>query len=343
MMPDAPQSVEELEERLSRPSPQAIAALGTITGDLLLLGVGGKMGPTLARMAVRSAQAAGVSCRVFGASRFSDPSVQARLEAWGVTTLACDLLDRNAVQALPEAAAVIFMTGMKFGASRNPAAAWAMNCYAPALVCERFPHSRVVAFSSGNVYGLVPAASTGSREHDPLEPVGEYSITVLGRERTFEYFSRRYELPAALLRLNYAAEMRYGVLVDLAQAVVAGAPIDLGMPVVNVIWQGDANAMALAALAHTAVPPRVINVAGPELLRVRDIAETFGQLLGQPVQFTGSEGSRAYLNDGRAGQALLGGVHVDTATLIRWTADWLRRGGPTLGKPTHFQVRDGKF
>ena len=338
-----PPSVDALEERLSQPSSAAIEALAAVKGDLLILGVGGKMGPTLARMAVRASHQAGINRRVIAASRFSDGSLPARLQAWGVETVACDLLDEEAVAALPEAANVIFMTGMKFGASRNPAMTWAMNCYAPALVCRRFRHSRMVAFSSGNVYPLVSLDSGGSKEADEPGPIGEYAITVLGRERTFQYFGDRYQIPTALLRLNYATEMRYGVLVDIAQDVLAEREVDLTTPMFNVIWQGDANAMTLAALAHAANPPRIINIAGPEFLRVRDVAEQFGRLMNKPVRFAGQEGSTAYLNNGSEGHRLLGNVSVDAETMIRWTADWVQRGGESLGKPTHFQVRSGKF
>ncbi len=342
MLP-TPSSVDQLEEMLSQPSQAAIEALAAFEGDLLILGVGGKMGPTLARMAVRATQQAGIPRRIVAASRFSDGSLPARLQAWGVETVVCDLLDEDSVAALPDAANVIFMTGMKFGASRNPALTWAMNCYAPALVCRRYRHSRIVAFSSGNVYPLVALDSGGSQETDEPGPIGEYAITVLGRERTFQYFSDRDQIPAALLRLNYATEMRYGVLVDIAQDVWAEREVDLSTPMFNVIWQGDANAMSLAALAHVASPPRVVNLAGPEFLRVRDVAEQFGRLLNKPVRYTGREGSTAYLNNGSRGHRLLGDVSVDAETLIRWTAAWVQRGGESLGRPTHFQVRSGKF
>ena len=220
---------------------------------------------------------------------------------------------------------------------------WAMNCYAPALVCRRFRHSRLVAFSSGNVYPLVSLDSGGSKEADEPGPIGEYAITVLGRERTFQYFSDRYQIPTALLRLNYATEMRYGVLVDIAREVLAEREVDVSTPMFNVIWQGDANAMTLAALAHAANPPRIINIAGPEFLRVRDVAEQFGRLMNKPVRFAGQEGSTAYLNNGSEGHRLLGNVSVNAESMIRWTADWVQRGGDNLGKPTHFQVRSGKF
>jgi len=342
-MLSAPSSVDQLEDMLSQPSQAAIEALAAVEGDLLILGVGGKMGPTLARMAVRAAEQSGTSRRIIAASRFSDSSLPARLHAWGIQTVACDLLDEASVAALPDVPNVIFMTGMKFGASRNPALTWAMNCYAPALVCRRFRHGRIVAFSSGNVYPLVSLDSGGSQETDEPGPIGEYAITVLGRERTFQYFSERDQIPTAVLRLNYATEMRYGVLVDIAQDVWAEREVDVSTPVFNVIWQGDANAMALAALAHAASPPRIINIAGPEFLRVRDVAERLGRLLDKPVRFTGREGSTAYLNNGREGQRLLGAVRVDAETLIRWTAAWVQGGGESLGKPTHFQVRSGKF
>jgi hypothetical protein len=343
MSESPPVSVEQLEDRLSQPSPQAVEALAQLPGDLLILGVGGKMGPTLARMAKRAAEAAGVPRRVIGVSRFSDDRLRSRLAAWGIETLACDLLNETAVAALPDVPNVIFMAGMKFGASQNPALTWAMNCYAPALVCRCFRGSRIAAFSSGNVYPFVPLDSRGSRETDEVGPVGEYAMSVLGRERTLQYFSHRDQIPAALLRLNYATELRYGVLVDIAQDVWADRPVDLATPMCNVIWQADANAMALAALTHVAVPPRIINLAGPELLRVRDVAEQFGRLLNKPVRFTGQEGSTALLNDGSYGRQLLGDIRVDVETMLRWIADWIRQGGEHLGKPTHFQVRSGSF
>jgi hypothetical protein len=235
------------------------------------------------------------------------------------------------------------MTGMKFGASQNPELTWAMNCYAPALVCRKYADSRIVAFSSGNVYSMVPLDSGGSLESDELGPIGEYSNSVLGRERMFQYFCKRLDVPTALLRLNYATELRYGVLVDVARMVFEGQAIDVSTPMFNVIWQADANAMTLAAFDHVSVPSAVINVAGPDMLRVRDVAGQFGRLLGKTVQFTGREAETAYLNNGRRGEQLLGSVSVDAGQMIRWTADWVSRGGESLGKPTHFQVRSGKF
>ena len=235
------------------------------------------------------------------------------------------------------------MAGMKFGATGNPSLTWAMNCYVPAMVCRKFHDSRIVAFSSGNVYPMVPADSSGSTEDDPPQPVGEYAMSVLGRERVCEHFSITLGTPAAILRLNYATELRYGVLYDIAQDVLAGRPVDLTMSKVNVIWQADANAMSLAALAHTDTPAKTINVAGPEILRVRDVAEQFGRLMNKPVQFAGEEGPSAFLNDGRSGHQLLAGATVGADQMIRWIADWVVQGGESLGKPTHFQVQDGKY
>jgi nucleoside-diphosphate-sugar epimerase len=247
------------------------------------------------------------------------------------------------LERLPEAANVIFMTGMKFGSTGQEALTWAMNCHLPALVAQRFRGSRIVAFSTGNVYGLSPVTRGGSVESDPPAPVGEYAMSCLGRERIFEHFSRTLGIPMALLRLNYACELRYGVLVDLAQRLLAGEPIDLAMGSLNALWQADASAMALAAFGHVASPPLVLNLAGPELLSVRRLAEEFGQRLGRPVHFRGSEAADALLSNGQLGHRLFGYPRVGAGRMVVWIADWLRRGGPTLGKPTHFEVRDGRF
>jgi nucleoside-diphosphate-sugar epimerase len=280
---------------------------------------------------------------VIAVSRFSEAGLKERLESWGVETFAGDLLDERFVASLPDVPLVVYLAGFKFGASSDPAQTWAMNCYAPSLVCRKFAGSRIVAFSTGNVYGMVPVRRGGSQESDPPRPVGEYAMATLGRERIFEYFSRQHNLPLALLRLNYASEMRYGVLVDLALAIRAGQPIDLAMGYVNVIWQADANAMALAALAHASSPPLVVNVAGPETLRVRDACQSLASLMNTHVEFLGDEGSEAFLSDGRLGYELLGRPELSVERLIDWTADWIARGGPTLGKPTKFQSRDGRF
>ena len=339
-VPERIESITHLDDLLSGPTPHAIETLGKLEGDLMLLGVGGKMGPTLARMA---RIASGSKRRIVGVARFSEPGVEGWLQSYGVETIRCDLLDAAQLARLPDVPNVIAMFGMKFGASGQEARSWAMNCLLPALICQKFRRSRIVAFSTGNVYGLTPIAHGGSVETDPLNATGEYAMSCVGRERIYEYCSRTYELPIALLRLNYATEMRYGVLVDIAQRVWAGLPVDLSMGYVNVIWQADANAAALSALGHVAVPPLVLNVAGPELLSVRRVAEQFGQQFGKPAFFQGTENADALLSNAERSHRLFGPVRVGAEQMIAWNADWIARGGATLGKPTHFEVRDGKF
>ena len=343
MLPERIENVEHLEELLSEPTDGVIDTLARLPGDLIVLGVGGKMGPTLARMARRASDAAGTRRRVIGVSRFSDGGLEERLHAHGIETVRCDLLDQGQLDRLPEVPNVVYMTGMKFGAAGQQARTWAMNCYLPGMVCSKFRRSRIVAFSTGNVYPLTPAQHGGSREGDALGPVGEYAMTSVGRERICEHFSRMLTLPLALLRLNYATELRYGVLVDLALKVQAGQEVDLAMGCFNALWQADANAMALRAFDHLASPPFVVNLAGPELLSVRRVAEEFGQLLGRPVAFRGSEAADALLSNGQLGHRLFGYPRVSAGQMIRWIADWVRRGGANLGKPTHFEVRDGQF
>jgi len=342
-LPERIDDVDQLEEMLSDPTPAAVTAMRNVQGDLLVLGVAGKMGPTLARMAKRASDAAGAKRRVIGVSRFSDPNEETRLREHGVETIKADLLDQSQLDKLPDAANVLYMAGMKFGATGKEALTWAMNTYLPGMVCNRYPKSRVVAFSTGNVYGLVPATSGGSIEADVPNPMGEYAMSCLGRERMFEHFSCALSIPMAIIRLNYATEMRYGVLVDLAKKVWSGETIDVAMGHFNVIWQADANAMTLAAFDHLTSPPLMLNVAGPEIVRVRDVCTTFGQLMGKPVKFTGTEATDALLNNGSLGYKLAGRPRVTLDQLIKWVAQWVKSGGASLGKPTHFEARDGKF
>jgi nucleoside-diphosphate-sugar epimerase len=334
---------DQLDDLLSEPTPLAVETLRHINGDLLLLGVGGKMGPTLARMARRASDAAGSRRRVVGAARFSNPDLETWLHHHGVETARCDLLDPAQLERLPDAPNVVYMTGMKFGSTGQEALTWAMNCHLPALVAQRFRRSRIVAFSTGNVYGLSPVALGGSVETDALNPVGEYAMSCLGRERMFEHFSRTLGTPTAILRLNYATELRYGVLVDVARRVWAGEPVPLAMGHLNALWQGDANAMALCALARASSPPFVVNLAGPETLSVRRVAEEFGRLLGKEVTLAGSEAPDALLSNGRLGHYLFGYPRVGPPQMMAWIAEWVRRGRPTLDRPTHFESRDGRF
>jgi nucleoside-diphosphate-sugar epimerase len=342
-LPETIADVAALEELRSRPTPAVIETLARIEGDILVLGVGGKIGPTLARMVRRASDAAGVRRRVIGVARFSSPALPEQLAAQGIEPLRCNLLDRRALESLPEAPNVLYLAARKFGSTGDEALTWAMNAYLPGMVAERFRHSRIVAYSTGNVYPLVPAAGGGARESDLPQPVGDYAASCLGRERMFEYFSRQFGTPVALLRLNYAHETRYGVMVDIAQRVLAGAAIDLTMGCFNAIWQGDNNAMTLLSLGQAASPPTVLNITGPETLRVRWVAEQFGQRFGREPVFSGSEAADALLSNASRAIGLFGPPRVGPPQMIAWIADWLLRGCETLGKPTQFATRNGKF
>jgi nucleoside-diphosphate-sugar epimerase len=332
----------ELDAALSEPTPQVVETLARHPGDVVLLGAAGKMGPSLARMARRAADALGDRRRVIAVSRFSSGGEDA-VRAQGIETVRCDLLDPDAVAALPDAPNVVYMPGRKFGSTGDESATWAINCYLPALVCRKYRAARIVAFSTGNVYPLWPTTGRGPTEAEPPGPVGEYAMTTLGRERMFEFFSRRHGVSVAVLRLNYACDLRYGVLVDLARKVLGGDPVDLAMGYFNTIWQGDANAMTLRALDHTASPPRVFNMTGPEVLRVRDVCVRFGERFGVAPRLAGAEADTALLSDATAGLAALGPLRVSTDELIEWVAGWVKSGGRLLNKPTHFESRDGKF
>jgi nucleoside-diphosphate-sugar epimerase len=339
--------VQELEELLSEPTPGAIDAMSTLDGDILVLGVGGKMGPTLARMAKRASESAGVKRRVIGVSRFSasssESSLERQLQTWGVETLRCDLLNPKSLAELPDAANVVFMAGMKFGSTGQEWQTWAINTYLPGLVANRYRHSRIAVFSTGNVYGLSPVSHGGSCEEETLNPSGEYAMSCVGRERIFEHFSRANNTKMTILRLNYATELRYGVLMDIALRVNAEQAVPLSMGFLNAIWQADAAAMSLQSFAHATAPPNVINITGPELLSVRRVAEEFGKLLNKPVRFDGEESSDALLNNAQKAYQLFGVPQANAEQLMAWIADWVRRGGTTLAKPTHFEERAGRF
>lgn len=334
---------QDLEERLSRPAEEDVAAMAALEGDLLILGAGGKMGPSLAKLARRAAETAGTRKHIIAVARFSDSHVAAELRASGIEPLACDLLEPGALAQLPDAPNVVFMAARKFGTSGSEYLTWALNTYLPGLVVERYRSSRIVAFSSGNVYGLEPVSGAGSTESSPLAPQGEYAQSVLGRERMFEYGSSRWQTKVALLRLNYAVDLRYGVLVDIALAVFEERPIDLHMGMVNVIWQGDANSMCIRSFALCQSPPRVLNITGPEKLSVRKIAQDFGRRFGKNPIFSGEESGTALLNNAAESHRLFGGPRVTTAQMIEWLAQWISSGGRLLNKPTHFESRDGKF
>jgi nucleoside-diphosphate-sugar epimerase len=342
-MPDRIQSEAELEDRLSTPSAEDVAFFRDLEGDLMIIGVAGKMGPSLARRAARAAQSAGAEGRIIGVSRFSAPSAELHLQQAGVETLRADLLDSGAVSALPDARNVIFMAGRKFGSTGAESLTWAMNAYLPALIAERFRHSRIVAFSSGNVYPLVPVESGGATEDTPPAPVGEYAQSVLARERIFEHFSRRHETPVTLLRLNYAIDLRYGVLLDIGSKVFEGRTVDVTMGAVNVIWQGDANSVALRSVAHCQSPPLILNLTGLETLSIRALANRFGEIFGKAPVLEGQEAATALLNNASLCHRMFGAPSVTVEQMIEWTARWIMSEGPTLNKPTHFESRDGRF
>lgn len=342
--PEAIRDVEHLDDLLSEPSPGVVDAFARLEGDLIVLGVAGKMGPTLAWMARRAFDAAGrKERRVIGVARFSEADREDWLRARGIETIRCDLLDPGALEGLPDVPNVVSMFVRKFGATGNESLTWALNALLPADVARKYRRSRLVVFSTGNVYGLDPVVRGGSKETDPPRPVGEYGMSCLGRERILEHLSRTQNTPMAFIRLNYAAEMRYGVLVDLAQRVRAREPIDVAMGSFNVIWQADANAVTLNAFAHTASPPAVFNVTGPEILSVRAVAERFGERFGVPVTFRGVESPDAILSDASVCRRVFGPARLSAEGLVELTADWVERDGATLGKPTHFEARDGRF
>jgi len=338
-LPKTIADIAALDELLCRPSQALIDDLNRIDGDIMVLGVAGKMGPTLAGLA----KAALPHRRIIGVARFSDVSVKAWLEARGIETIHCDLLDEAQLSVLPRIANIVFMAGRKFGAEGDLSLTWAMNAHVPALIAQAFKNSRIVAFSTGCVYPFVPVDGKGSDETMPPNPPGEYAQSCVGRERMFEYFSRQYSTPGRLFRLNYAIEMRYGVLHDIATKVLAGQPIDVSLGHVNFIWQGDASSQALRCLAHCDTPTTPINVSGHEILAVRDLARKFGALFGREPVIVGKEEPTAWLTDTSQAVKLFGLPIVDTAQLIAWTADWVARSMPSLGKPTKYEVRDGRY
>jgi nucleoside-diphosphate-sugar epimerase len=344
--PEAPPGSEEaLDEALSRPTSATVAALAALDGDVLILGAGGKLGLSLARMARRGLDDAGrADVHVTAVSRFGNPSTLASFHAAGLDTLACDLLADGALETLPDAANIVYLVGMKFGSTSDPGLTWAMNTFLPGLVARRFKRSRIVALSTGNVYPLVDVRSGGARESDPLQPVGEYAQSCLGRERMFTYSACQYGTPVALVRLNYSNALRYGVLVDIAQRVAHGEPVDVTTGHVNVIWQADANAAILQSFELCATPPVVLNVSGPETASVRWLAVRLAELLGvSPPTFIGSESETALLSNCAQQFALFGYPSLPLGRLLEWTADWIKNDRSLLNKPTGFQARDGVF
>jgi nucleoside-diphosphate-sugar epimerase len=332
-----------LDELLTRPGAELVRFIKSVRSPLVILGAGGKMGPTLAVLARRAAEAAGHKLDVIAVSRFSNETARRWLEERGVRTQSCDLYDADAVRKLPPAENMLFLVGHKFGTTQSPAITWAANVIVPARVAERYADSRIVALSTGNVYPHSPVVQGGSVESDPLTPLGEYANATVGRERIFEFYSNRNGTRLALLRLFYALEMRYGVLRDLADKIWAGKAIDLTNGHFNCIWQGDANEMAIRSLALTGLPHAAYNLTSTETLSARKIAMRLGELMGKPAQFSGTESETALLGNTMKLRAQLGDPPTPLDAMIRWTADWVKRGGRSLGKPTHFEVRDGRY
>ncbi|TDE92793.1 NAD-dependent epimerase/dehydratase family protein [Occultella glacieicola] len=335
--------LDELEDRLSAPRPELVADLRRLDGDLVVLGAGGKLGPSLVRLAVRALEAAGTGARVFAVSRYGSPEARAGMAATGAEVVAADVADEDALAVLPDAANVVYLVGAKFGSHGQEAATWATNAYLPGRIAHRYRGSRIVALSTGNVYPLVPVSSGGSTEHSDLGPVGEYAMSCLGRERVLSHVATTTTTPTALIRLNYAVEMRYGVLVDLATQIMNGEVVDVTTGFANVVWQGYANEVTLRSLLHVDVPPFVLNLTGPETISIRSVASRLAHRLGRPVEFTGTEAPTALLSDASRCHGLFGYPDVTLEELIAHTAAWVGGGGPLLGKPTKFQRRDGKF
>ncbi|KGX92008.1 epimerase [Pontibacillus halophilus JSM 076056 = DSM 19796] len=333
----------ELDEWMSRPSNKLIRDLEQLDGDIMILGVGGKMGPTLAKLAYNAVKEGDSSKRVLAVSRFRNGTLQEELEAYGIETIAADLLDEEQLQRLPQVRNIMYMVGQKFGTTGKEHMTWAMNSYLPGRIAEKYKDSRIVSFSTGNVYPLSSITHGGVSEEDSVQPNGEYAQSCLGRERVFSYFSHKYGTQQLHFRLNYAVDLRYGVLLELAKAVYQEQPIDLSMGHVNVIWQGDANEMALRAFLHCQSPPQILNVTGPETLSVRWIAERFGERFGKNPLFIGKEQDTALLSNASKAHQWFGYPSVTIREMLTLTADWLEAEGEMLQKPTHFQEREGKY
>jgi nucleoside-diphosphate-sugar epimerase len=335
--------LELLEREILKPSGALLADMKSIEGDLILLGVAGKMGPSMARLAKQASDQAGTKRRIIGVSRFSDPDTRKALESEGIETIAADLLNEDDLASLPDAPNVLYLAGHKFGTTGKEAFTWAMNAYLPGRVAERYKKSRIVAFSTGNVYPFSPVTEGGLSEEQSTGPVGEYGQSCLGRERIFQYFSEKYKTPTLIYRLNYAIDFRYGVLLEVAKAVAEERPIDLTTGFVNVIWQGDANEIAIRSLLHCSSPARILNVTGPETVSIKWLADQFGRHLGKTPQFVNAPQTTALLSNASLSHRLFGYPRVTLREMIELTARWIKEGGDTINKPTHFQEREGKF
>jgi nucleoside-diphosphate-sugar epimerase len=341
--PDKIASLDILEDLLSTPGPEVVKMFAGLEGDIMFLGIGGKIGPSLAGMAKRACEEAGVEKRMYGVALFESEDQRRQLDNMGIKTYHGDLLDPEFINSLPKVPNVYFLAGMKFGSEDNLAMTWAVNSYMPALVADYYKNSRIVAFSTGCVYPLVSVESGGSLETDVPGPVGEYAQSCLGRERMFEYGSKQHGTKICLIRLNYSVELRYGVLVDIALKVKKKEPIDLSMGFFNVIWQGDVNDVVLRSMEICESPAKILNITGPDTLSVRNVAMGFGKLFNVTPEFVNEEARTALLNNSEHAFELFGRPKVSTERMIKWIAEWINQGGTMLGKPTHYEVRDGKY
>lgn len=336
-------TLEDLDKVMSAPSPALIAFMQVLEGDIMLLGVGGKMGPSLAKLAMNTIRAAGVDKKVYGVSRFSESGLQEELQSYGIETIACDLLNDDALQALPDVPNIIYMAGTKFGTTGKEHFTWAMNAYLPGRVAEKFSKSRIVVFSTGNVYPFTPVTYGGAHEAMSPAPIGEYGQSCLGRERMFEHYSYKNGTPVLIYRLNYAIDLRYGVLLEIAKSLKEGRAIDLSMGHFNCIWQGDANEIAIRSLLATQSPANFLNVTGPETVSVKYAAQQLAQRLGVEPTFKGQESETALLSNAAKSMQLFGYPRVSLLQMFDWVAEWIEHGGSMINKPTHFQEREGKF
>lgn len=336
-------SEEKLDDLLTTPSAQLIADIVEIQGNIMVLGAGGKMGPTLCLLAQNACREAGIEKKIIAVSRFSDPVATKLLRDNGIYTIPCDMLKPGALNLLPDCENIIYMAGRKFGTEGQECLTWAMNAWLPSLVAERFKESNLVVFSSGNIYPFSPTYGGGCTEQERVVPTGEYAMSCLARERMFEYGSKTYGTKTLIYRLNYAVDLRYGVLHDIAQNVLDGVPVSLTNGCFNCIWQGDANEIALRGLLHTASPMNIVNVTGPETVSTRKTAEAFGELFGKEPVFCGEERGTALLSDASKAVEWFGYPTIGVKQLIRWQAEWIQDGGRSLGKPTHFEETKGKF
>ena len=334
---------EKLDALLAEPSDALVEDVKKIDGDIMVLGAGGKMGPTLCILAKNAIEKAGIKKRVIAVSRFSDPIATALLKNHGVEIISCDLLDTEALRALPDVKNIIYMAGRKFGTDGNEWQTWAMNSTLPAFVAEKFKGANIVVFSSGNIYPIVPLSSGGSTEKDKVGPIGEYAMSCLARERAFEYAANTYGTKVFIYRLNFAVDLRYGVLYDMAKKIMDGTPIDITTPALNCIWQGSANEIAIRGLLHAESPVKIMNVTGPETVSIEKAARELAVYLGKEAIFEGTPGTDAYLNDASLAMETFGYPTVGIKTLIRWQAEWILDGGRALGKPTHFEERKGSY